>query len=183
MIIFTPMNIAFYKLIKESTAHRLNREIIRDYVIQNPEKLKFLMEIGLNENDKIHAKACWSLELIFELKLELILPFLDDFISKFPFYKNDSAIRPVSKICLFLSKSKTIKLTDNQETKIIETCLDWLIQDKKVATKAYSMRALYNFGKKHPWIHEELKTILSQDYPNHSAAYKAAAKDILKKLK
>ena len=45
------------------------------------------------------------------------------------------------------------------------------------------MRTLYNFGKKHTWINEELKTILSQDYPNHSAAYKAAAKDILRKLK
>ena len=183
MIIFTPMNEAFYQLVEKSTAHRLNREFIRDYVFQNSEKLQFLIEIGLNENDKIHFKACWILELIFELKLELILPFLDDFIAKIPFYKNDSAIRPVSKICLFLSKSKTIKLSENQETKIIETCLDWLIQDEKVAAKAYSMRALYNFGKKHPWINEELKMILSQDYPNHSAAYKAAAKDILKKLK
>lgn len=183
MIIFTPMNLAFYQLIEESTAHRLNREFIRDYVIQNPDKLQFLIEIAMNENDKIHHKACWSLELIFELQLELILPFLDDFTSKIAFYKNDSAIRPISKICLFLSKSKTIKLTVNQETKIIETCLDWLIQDEKVASKAYSMRALYNFGKKHPWIHEELKSILTQDYPNHSAAYKAAAKDILKKLK
>ena len=183
MIIFTPMNKAFYKLVEESTAHRLNREFIRDYVIQNPDKLEFLMEIALDENDKIHFKACWSLELIFELKLELILPFLDDFVSKIAFYKNDSAIRPVSKICLFLSKSKTIKLTENQERKIIETCLDWLIQDEKVAAKAYSMRALHQFGKKHPWINEELKTILSQDYPNHSSAYKAAAKDILRKLK
>ena len=84
---------------------------------------------------------------------------------------------------MFLSKSKTIKLTEIQETKIIETCLDWLIQDEKVASKAYSMRALYNFNKKHSWINEELKMILSQDYPNHSAAYKAAAKDILRKLK
>ena len=183
MIIFTTMNNAFYKLIEESTAHRLNREFIRDYVIQNPDKLKLLMEIGLNENDKIHIKACWSLELILELKLELILPFLDDFISKIPFYKNDSAIRPASKICMFLSKSKTIKLAEVQEIKIIETCLDWLIQDEKVATKAYSMRALHQFGKKYPWINDELKTILSQDYPNHSAAYKAAAKDILRKLK
>jgi hypothetical protein len=183
MIIFTPMNTAFYKLIEESTAHRLNREFIRDYVIQNPEKLEFLMKIALNEKDKIHFKACWSLELIFELKLELLFPFLDAFTSRLTFYENDSAVRPVSKICLFLSKSKTTKLSENQETKIIEACLDWLIQDKKVATKAYSMRTLYNFGKKQPWIHEELKSILTQDYPNHSVAYKAAAKDILRKLK
>ena len=177
------MNQAFYKLLLESTAHRISRDFIRDYVLQNSEKLQFLIEIALNEKDKIHSKACWSLELIFEIKLELILPFLDDFLAKIGQFKDDSAIRPISKICMFLSKSKTIKLSENQESKIIETCLDWLIQDKKVATKAYSMRTLYNFGKKYPWINEDLKTILSQDYFNHSAAYQAAAKDILRKLK
>ncbi len=88
----------------------------------------------------------------------------------------------MSKICLFLSKSKTVILTENYEQQIIETCLDWLIQDEKVAAKAYSMRALLNFSKKHKWIIPELQNILSQDYPNHSAAYKAAAKDVLKKL-
>jgi hypothetical protein len=177
------MDQAFYKLLSESTAHRISREFIRDYVFQNPEKLQYLMEIGLNEKDKIHIKACWSLELIFEIKLELILPFLEDFLAKTGQFKDDSAIRPISKICMFLSKSKTIKLSESQETKIIETCLDWLIQDKKVAAKAYSMRTLYNFGKKHPWINEELKNILPQDYFKHSAAYQAAAKDILRKLK
>jgi hypothetical protein len=45
------------------------------------------------------------------------------------------------------------------------------------------MRTLFLFGKKYPWINEELKTILSQDYFKHSAAYQAAAKDILRKLK
>ena len=177
------MDQAFYKIISESTAHRISREFIRDYVFENPEKLQYLMEIGLNEKDKIHIKACWSLELIFEIKSELILPYINEFIEKIGQYKNHSAIRPVSKICLFLSKSKTIKLTENQETKIIETCLDWLIQDEKVAAKAYSMITLYNFGKKYSWINEELKTILSQDFFKHSPAYKAAAKDILRKLK
>ena len=177
------MNLAFYKIIEESTAHRLNREFIRDYVLQNPEKLQFLIEIALNEKDKIHIKACWSLELIFEIKLELIVPFLDDFLAKIGKYKTDSAIRPISKICMFLSKSKIIKLSENQEIKIIETCLDRLIQNEKVAAKVYSMMTLYNFGKKHSWINEELKNILSQDYYKHSAAYQAAAKEILEKLK
>ena len=89
----------------------------------------------------------------------------------------------VSKICFFLSKSKTIKLTEKQEIKIIETCLDWLIQEEKVAAKVYSMRTLYQLSKKHPWVNKELKTILSQDFFKHSAAYRAAAKEILKKLK
>ena len=100
------MNLAFYKLIEESTAHRLNREFIRDYVLHNPEKLQYLMEIGLNEKDKIHIKACWSLELIFEIKLELILPYINEFIEKIGQFKNHSAIRPVSKICLFYRNRK-----------------------------------------------------------------------------
>jgi hypothetical protein len=108
------MDQAFYKLLSESTAHRISREFIRDYVFQNPEKLQYLMEIGLNEKDKIHIKACWSLELIFEIKLELILPFLEDFLAKIEHFNNDSAIRPISKICMFLSKSKTIKLSESQ---------------------------------------------------------------------
>ncbi|WP_396180815.1 hypothetical protein [Flavobacterium sp.] len=183
MIIFTSMDQAFYKLLSESTAHRISREFIRDFILQHPEKLSELIKISWNEKDKIHIKACWSLELIFEIKLELIVPFLDDFLARISKYKADSAIRPISKICLFLSKSKTIKLSENQEIKIIESCLDWLIQEEKVAAKVYSMRTLYQLSKKHPWVNEELKTILSQDFFKQSAAYRAAAKEILEKLK
>ena len=183
MIIFTSMDQAFYKLLSESTAHRKSREFIRDYILEHPEKLSELAKISWNEKYKIHVKACWSLELIFENQLELIIPYINEFLAKIGQYKNHSAIRPVSKICLFLSKSKTIKLTENQEIKIIETCLDWLIQEEKVAAKVYSMRTLYQLSKKHPWVNEELKTILSQDFLKHSAAYRAAAKEILEKLK
>jgi hypothetical protein len=46
--------------------------------------------------------------------------------------------------------SQHLSLTETQEQKIIESCLDWLIEeDIKVATKAYSIRALFELGKKH----------------------------------
>ena len=45
------------------------------------------------------------------------------------------------------------------------------------------MRTLYNLGKHYDWIYPELKTILNKDFPNHSAAYKAVAKEVLKKIK
>ena len=79
--------------------------------------------------------------------MELFLPYIDRFCEVLPNFKVDPALRPTSKICLFLSKSKKVTLTEFQEEKIIETCLDRLIDCDLAATAAYSMRALYNLGK------------------------------------
>ena len=173
----------FYIQIAKSNAHRLSRDSNCDAALKTAGNLTELFAICFDLDDKIHFKGCWTLELVVEQNIVVILPYLDTFCDTISKYKHDSAIRPMSKICMLVSKNKSLSLTELQEEKMIETCLDWLIQDEKVATKAYAMRALYNFSKKYSWINAELKTILSQDYANHSPAYKAAAKDVLKRLK
>jgi hypothetical protein len=45
------------------------------------------------------------------------------------------------------------------------------------------MRALFELGKKHSWVNEELKILLSRDLHNQSPGYCFAVKDILKRLK
>jgi hypothetical protein len=93
----------------------------------------------------------------------------------------------MAKVCQLLVtshfKETEIQLTDSHIQKITETCFDWLINDTKVASKCYSIRTLYLLGKHSGWIHSELKVILEKDYPGHSAAYKAVAREILKKIK
>ena len=175
------MKSAFYIKIENSTAHRKSRDSICEFALNNSQNLEKLFDFALDLENKNHFKACWSLELVREKNILLIIPYLTLFCNTLSRYKHDSAIRSISKICLFISKSKQIELSDKQEQQIIETCMDWLIQDEKVATKAYAMRALHNFSKTHLWIRDELKVILTQDYSFHSAAYKAAAKDILNK--
>lgn len=176
------MNQAFYNTIEKSTAHRKCRDDIKDYIFENNSYLPDLVEIALNTTDKNHHKACWVLELICEEKMELFLPYLEEFCKKINQNKSDSAIRSLSKICLFLSKSNKIKPTKFQEEKIIEACFDWLIATHKAANAAYSMRALFNLGKKHNWINHELKTLLSRDCSFQTVGYQVAVKDILKKL-
>lgn len=91
-------------------------------------------------------------------------------------------MRSISKICMFLNQH--LSLSDIQEQQITESCFDWLINENgKVATKAYAIRSLFELGKKYDWIHPELKRILSDDYPKHSPAYKAVAREIFKKIK
>ena len=177
------MNTDYYKVIATSTAHRKSRDDNKDFIFQNPEFLKDLLEISFNVSDKNHHKACWILELVLEERIELIKPFLDSFCNALAKYRSDSAIRSLSKICLFLSKTKAIVLTEIQEEKIIEACLDWLIQTDKAANAAYSMRALYYFGKKYPWINDELQLILSREFENQTPGYRGAVKDLLKRLR
>jgi hypothetical protein len=187
LIIFEAMKSDFYIKIENSSAYRKDREQNRNLALRNPDYLNEIIQLSLDLNDKNHHKAYWILELVCEKKLKTFIPFIESFLETIPKLKNDSAIRPASKICLFLAKSNHrangISLSQLQETQIIETCLDWLIRDEKVAAKATAIKALFVLGKKYDWIHDELKTILQQDYANHSAAYKAVARNTLKKIK
>lgn len=176
------MDRIFYNEIAQSTAYRKSREYIRDWVIASPELFSSLTEIAFNIKDKHHHKACWVLELLCEEDIKLLYSHLNTFCETIAHFQINGAIRSASKICFLISQAKNLKLTDQQENQLTETCLDWLIQDKKVAVKAYAMRALYNFGKKHPWIHSELQHILIKDFNRHSSGYKVAAKEILQKI-
>lgn len=177
------MDAEFYNQIAKSSAHRKSRDDNKDFVLSNPSYLKDLTDIAFNTKDKNHHKACWILELICEERIEFFIPFIDKFCETLPDFKIDKALRPTSKICMFLCNSKKVSLTEFQEEKIIETCLDRLIDKDLAATAAYSMRALYELGKKYDWVNEELKIILSKDFRNQTPGYRFAVKDILKRLK
>lgn len=184
------MNSGFIEKLENSTAHRPIRDSLSNEVCENPELLKELMTVLLDIKDKSHHKACWVSELVYERNIDWLSPYLDVFSKTLSSYSHDGALRSVSKICLFSAahhlkklKSGESFLSEEQLELMIESCFDWLITDQKVATKAYAMRALYSFGKVKDWVYPELKTILQQDYPNHSAAYKMASKEILMKLK
>ena len=112
----------------------------------------------------------------------------DFFCSNIKHRKDISAIRPAAKIWQLwvvshYKKQEGIILSEKNLEEILESSFDWLINNTKVASKAYSMRTLYILGKHYDWIYPELKTILNKDFPNHSAAYKAVAKEVLKKIK
>lgn len=177
------MDATYYQTIANSTAHRESRDDNKNFIFNHPEYLPDLLQISYSTADKNHHKACWILELVFEERLALIQPHLEDFCRNLKHYTSDSAIRSLSKICLFLAQSKTLKLTETQEEQIIEACLDWLIQTDKAANAAYSMRALYFLGKRHTWINDELKLILSREFVNQTPGYRSAVKDLLKRLR
>lgn len=179
----------FIQALENSTAHRPIRDKLSGEVIANTGLLPVLMGIALDVKNKSHHKACWTLELVLEHNINWLSDYLDDFCKKLPLYQHEGAIRSISKIAMFSAKEHfrntnkgLVFLTENQSLQIIETCFDWLINDTKVASKAYAMRALYEFGKLHDWIYPELQEILPKDFANHSPAYQSASREILKKI-
>lgn len=180
------VNTEFYNQIANSTAHRPIRDLLSGMVLNDKTVLPDLLEIAFNTKDKNHHKACWILELVCEAKIWWLAPYLDAFCESLPKFTNESALRPISKICQFVMEHEQNHpgfLDINHKEQITEACFDWLINpETKVATKAYSMRALFLLGKKEDWIYPELSRILYEDSAKHTAAYKAAAKDILKRI-
>lgn len=183
------MNETLYKYVQESTAHRPSRDFITNFIFENQQLLPDLMEILLDVKDKNHHKACWISELIFEKHIDWLSPYLDIFCKTLSSYSHEGALRSLSKICLFSGnyhtkklKSKEKFLNENHLELMTEACFDWLISDKKVATKAYAMRALFHFGKLQDWIYPELQVILEQQYASGSAGFQFACKEILGKI-
>ena len=70
----------------------------------------------------------------------------------------------------------------HQKNKITVACLDWMIDNYKIVPKIMAMHILFDFGKKQPWIHHELKLIIENDFYKQTAGYKNRAKIILDKL-
>jgi len=176
-----------YIQIASSTAHRPIRDVLSGEVLKNAALLPELLAIAFDIKDKNHHKACWISELVFEAKIEWLGDHLDSFCTTLSQFTNESAMRPISKICQFAvqqhQNNPSFLNTDHIDL-ITEACFDWLINPKtKVATKAYAMRTLFLLGKKQDWIHPELTRILSEDASKHTAAYTAAAKDVLRKIK
>lgn len=169
-------------------AYRENRLNVANQVLENPSLFKELVSICFTPSDKNNHKACWIMEFVSYEKLIWLQPYLDFFCSNLKVLKDESAIRPIAKVVQLLMKAhykkneNEISLSETNLQDCIEASFDWLINDVKVATKAYSIRTLYILGNHYDWIHPELQVILNKDYGDHSAAYKAVAKEVLKKI-
>jgi hypothetical protein len=176
------MDMTFFNRISKSNASTNCRNGIRDFVLQNPEYLPELAAFATNLANKNQYKGVWITEMLAETHPELLTPYINQISDVAAKYKHESAIRGISRTILFLTTSKKTILTEAQQEKFIETSLDRLIGDDKVAPKVFAMYALGHYAKTQDWIKEELQQIINKDFAEQSAGYKAAAREVLRKI-
>ena len=169
-------------------AKRIYRDRAADFVLTHPETMPDLIELVFDVDAPLHIKAAWTLELVCIANLPLMLPYASNFIENMHKISHESSLRPVSKVCYFISKShfssdnKGFVLSDKSIDQIIECNFDWLIETHKVATQAFAMDTLESCGNQYKWVKEELKLILQKKTISGSKGYRAHARKILKNL-
>ena len=178
------MNSELLERIEKSSAHTQNRIENATYILQNPNLLSELISFSFKTDNKLHIRACYILDKVFELHLDLALPFINFFCENLSKLKNDSAIRCISRFIHFmvLDNNKKNYLSEPDIEKITIVCFDWLISDIRVAPKAHAIYTLFELGKRQDWIYPELKQVLEHYTSSESAAYKSVARKILKKI-
>jgi len=182
------MDAALRDRIKNVTAARKSRDENKEFVLAHPDTIPDWLAFAFETDDRDSHLACWVLELVANERLELFAPHLDFICPRLHMLNDESAIRPLAKICLLLvvsnfKKTGKILLSNDNLKLITEACFDWLIGDAKVASKVHAMRTLYLIGNQIDWIHPELRMIVEKEYPHQSAAYKVGAREILGKTK
>lgn len=178
------MDMNFYQQITSGNASLMSRNANLKRVLDAPDLLADLVAIAVDLSNQNQHKAIWIVEMLAEQNAAILKPYAQKLLETIPHLKHESAIRGSSRIVLFMSQFEPIFLTEAQQQTCIETALDWLINDQiKVAPKANALYTLAHYMNKQTWLKDELREIIGKDFAQQSAAYKAAAKLVLKKLK
>ena len=183
-------NESLYATLKKVTAGRSSREAAARVFDGNTQKIQELIRLVFDTDDPVSVKASWVLDLVASADIKVLQPNLEYFAGNLDKVRDESAIRPLARICEKLLTvldngqypEADLTLTDAQHHLILAAAFKWLIGPHKVATKVFAMRCLYFLGKKTPWVHEELQEILKEQYARESSGYKARARDTLQKL-
>ena len=182
-------SVALKTLLGKVTASKQAREDAALWVLRNPNVLEELLQLAVDPQQENSVKASWVLDLVVENRIETLNPYLDTFLSGLKRVRDESALRPLARICEQLLLENEIQrgalsvyIGQEQLNALTAIAFDWLIGPHKVATKVYSMSCLFIIGKQLGWIHPELREVLKRDFGGQSAGYRARARMILKKI-
>ena len=99
------MKSQMYQKVESSTCHVASRKMVSNFAMKDEKNLGEIIELAFDIQHELHIKAFWSLDLVCEKKLKQFVPYIEDFCSILPKIKDDSALRPATRIAYFLTKS------------------------------------------------------------------------------
>lgn len=170
---------------------REKRAYYAQLVLGSPDLFPKILTILFQVDDPRSPRAAWIAEFVCKEDITAILPHLDTFVPHIGSVHLDAAVRPVAKICEYLTLSyyKTQLplsrkyIQSKHKELIIENCFDWLITEQKVAPQAYALTCLYLLGTEYDWVHGELLMIMEANYEKGTAAYKARCRHMTEAIR
>jgi len=169
-------------------AKRVYRDQGAEAILRQPELMPFLIEYLYSSDQKHSIKSAWVLELVCLFEIRLLLPYLLEFTSRLNTLEQESAIRPISKICSLICQHcdkhpcESEVQVSSWKNNIVEASFEWLTGQHKTAAQVFAMESLFILGRESDWILDELYSILDMHYPNKSSGYQSRARKIMDKI-
>ncbi len=183
------MSDSFLYQIRNTDTSLRSGEAAVQMAFRDSKNLRLLFQTALDTSDPDYFRACRILELLLAGDLSPIQPYVKPFCASLLALRHETALRSMSKIAVALVKADANSnsafasmLGPAQRRQLKEAAWSWLTGDVKVATKVWAMRILEVFALKEPETKAELLAVLQHGFPEHSAAYRSAARHIVQKL-
>ena len=172
---------ALEDLLLQFYASVADREKGAAYIANNPAYFQELFSLACSPEEKrTHIVAAWILEKYTIDKLALLSPIFSNFLTGVAQQKHESKRRPMIKLLFHYCKDKNRReqINTDQRDQIVSLCFDYMLEAKKAAALAFSMKTLHFFRQHHDWIEEELQAYIEQRLPNSSAGFRSVVRQI-----
>ena len=149
------------------------------YLLEFPEEIEILWNYFTKGSTKERNRSAWLLHHISDANPKLFESFHLRLLNHAAMAKTDAEKRFIAR--LFAKHG----LPKDETTKglLLNQTFNWLLDPKEsIAVKANCLDIIYRFTTFHPEIETELRTIIADQYPNSTAAFRVRAKRILNAL-
>jgi hypothetical protein len=164
-------------ILKEHT--KSNTSKIVDWISNDPNRFKELVDIFLAGTYRVTQRAAWPLSRCVEHHPNLINPHLKRVIDHLKRPGIHDAVK--RSTVRFL---QDIKIPKSMQGRVADSCFGYLSDPKEpIAVRVFSMTVLANMAKENPELKNEIIPIIEDQLPFGSAGFRSRGIKVLKALK
>ena len=182
------MDLTFQLHLEAVNARLKSRQHMAVLLLEQPLFFEELIRIATSSNHKLALQAIWTIEQALVIHPLSLCEYVELFIKSLPETHEDSNLRSIAKICSIILKIPMLKsrfdlIPQRYKLHMVHCNFIWFTAPYRVAVKVHAMENLSSLITIEEWIKPNLIDIIELHYPTQSAAYKARARTVLKRLK
>ena len=182
------MDLTFQLHLEAVNARLKSRQDMAVLLLEQPLFFEELIRIATSSNHKLALQAIWTIEQALVINPLSLCEYVELFVKSLPEKHEDSNLRSFAKICSIILKIPMLKsrfdlIPKRYKLHMVHCNFIWFTAPYRVAIKVHAMENLSRLITIEEWIKPNLIDIIELHYPTQSAAYKARARTVLKRLK
>jgi hypothetical protein len=146
---------------------------IVDYVGNDKTRFKALMQLFLYDEYRVSQRAAWAVSNCIQQHPELTEKYLPILLDNLKNPVHNAVIRNTIRIL------DMVEIPKKLHAQVINICYEYVAgRSTPIAVKAFSLSVLHKLSKIYPELKTELKSLIEDQLPTATAAFKSKAKKI-----